>query len=84
MFERFRPKWLNRDIGLLVVQRGLRSLTQAYLIIILPIYLTRIGFSAVELGVLFKAWSPHSSPFSVDEGEAGLTCTNSPSRTWKI
>lgn len=49
------PAWLGRDLTLLFVQRGLRSLTQAYLIIIVPIYLARLGFSAIEIGFLFTA-----------------------------
>ena len=57
MFERLSPPWLNRDLRLLFVQRALRSLTQAYLIVIVPIYLARLGFSAVQLGLLFAAAS---------------------------
>lgn len=49
------PNWLRRDLVLLFVQRALRSLTQAYLIVIVPIYFARLGFSAVAIGVLFTA-----------------------------
>jgi len=49
------PAWIGRDLALLFTQRGLRSLTQAYLIIIVPIYLARLGFGAVEIGFLFTA-----------------------------
>ena len=33
------PPWLGRDLVLLFAQRGLRSLSQAYLNVIVPIYL---------------------------------------------
>ncbi|MCL5257286.1 MAG: MFS transporter [Chloroflexi bacterium] len=49
------PDWLGRDLTLLFAQRGLRSFTQAYLIIILPIYLARLNLSATQIGLLFTA-----------------------------
>jgi MFS family permease len=51
----WRPDWLNRDLLLLFGGRGLRSLVQAYLAIIVPIYLAQLGFDAVQLGILFTA-----------------------------
>ena len=49
------PAWLNRDLALLFAARVLRSITQAFLVIIVPIYLARLDFSAVRIGVLLTA-----------------------------
>lgn len=45
-------EWLNRDIALLTMSRVLRSFLVSYLLIIVPIYVARIGFDAVHLGYL--------------------------------
>src|SRR5579884_1051990 len=50
-----RPEWLNRDLTLLFGGRGLRSLTQAYLAVIVPLYLAHLGFSATQVGFIFTA-----------------------------
>ncbi len=50
-----RPLWLGRDLSLLLVLRGLRSLSQAYLNIIVPIYLARLAFGPVDIGIIFTA-----------------------------
>ncbi|MGH2457800.1 MAG: MFS transporter [Chloroflexota bacterium] len=52
-----RPVWLNRDLTLLFAGRGVRSLTQGYLAIIVPLYLATLGYSAVQLGLIFTASS---------------------------
>lgn len=52
---RWRPDWLGRDLALLFAGRGLRSLAQGYLAIIVPLYLARLGFDAEQLGVVFTA-----------------------------
>jgi len=44
--------WLNRSLVLLFAARVLRSITQAFLVVIVPIYLARLGFSAVQIGTL--------------------------------
>ena len=44
--------WLNRDLGWLFVLRILRSISQGYLGIILPLYLVLLGYNAVALGTL--------------------------------
>lgn len=44
--------WLNRDLGWLFVLRILRSISQGYLGIILPLYLAALGYNAVALGTL--------------------------------
>lgn len=49
------PAWLNRDLGLLFTGRGLRSLVQSFLVIIVPLYLARLGFDAIHIGLLFTA-----------------------------
>jgi len=40
---------------LLLLLRGLRSLSQAYLNIIVPIYLARLAFGPVDIGIIFTA-----------------------------
>ena len=52
-----RPAWLNRDLTLLFTARGLRSLTQGYLAVIVPLYLALLGYNAIQLGLLFTASS---------------------------
>jgi MFS family permease len=52
---RWRPDWLDHDLLLLLGGRALRSLAQGYLAIIVPLYLARLGYDAVHLGVLFTA-----------------------------
>ncbi|HEX6965836.1 MAG TPA: MFS transporter [Gemmatimonadaceae bacterium] len=47
------PPWLNRDLRLLVAGRGLRSISQSYLAVIVPLYLAHMGYSAVRIGVFF-------------------------------
>ncbi|HVA80828.1 MAG TPA: MFS transporter, partial [Candidatus Binataceae bacterium] len=44
--------WLNRDLAWLFLLRVLRSISQGYLGIILPLYLVRLGYGAVALGTL--------------------------------
>jgi MFS family permease len=44
--------WLNRDLMWLFVLRVLRSISQGYLGIIVPLYLVALGYGAEALGVL--------------------------------
>lgn len=62
------PRWLRRDLLLLLAARGLRSLSQAYLNIIVPIYLARLGFSAVDLGLLLSASAVSSALLTASVG----------------
>jgi len=48
----FGLNWLNRGLSWLFVLRVLRSLSQGYLGIILPLYLVMLGYNAVALGTL--------------------------------
>lgn len=52
-----RPAWLNRDLTLLFAARGLRSLSQGYLAVIVPLYLAVLGYNAIQLGLIFTASS---------------------------
>ena len=49
------PAWLGRDLRLIVAGRALRSVTLGYLNVIVPIYLARMGYSAVRVGAVFTA-----------------------------
>jgi MFS family permease len=53
--SRRKPDWLTRDIALLLSGRGLRSLSQGFLSVIVPIYLARSGYSATRVGIVFTA-----------------------------
>jgi MFS family permease len=44
--------WMNRDLFWLFVARALRSLTQGYMAVIIPLYLAVLGYGAVQLGIL--------------------------------
>jgi MFS family permease len=46
--------WIDHDLVCLFAGRLLRSFSQAYLVIIVPLYLARLGYDAVHLGVLFS------------------------------
>ncbi len=64
------PRWLNRDITLLIALQALYSLTVGYLPIVLPLYLLSIGYGAVELGFLLTAVSIAGALFAVASGVA--------------
>lgn len=49
------PGWLTRDIALLLAGRSLRSLSQGFLTIVVPVYLARSGYTAARVGVVFTA-----------------------------
>jgi MFS family permease len=46
-------KWLNHNLSLLMMSRFLRSVAQASLTILTPIYLSKLGFSGVQIGFAF-------------------------------
>lgn len=48
-----RPHWLNRNLACLFAGRALRSASQAYLVIVVPLYLAALGYNAVYLGAMF-------------------------------
>lgn len=50
-----RPDWLTRDIKLLLGGRGLRSLSQGFLGVTVPVYLARAGYGATRAGIVFTA-----------------------------
>src|SRR5690349_18630982 len=64
------PRWLNRDITLLIALQALYSLTVGYLPIIVPLYLVAIGFGAVELGFLMTSVAILGALFAVATGLA--------------
>jgi MFS family permease len=49
----WRPQWLNRNLICLFAGRGLRSATQAYLVIVVPLYLAALGYNAMHIGLMF-------------------------------
>ncbi len=61
----FKLNWLNRNLSLLMLGRFLRSMAQGFLIIIVAIYLSRIGFSAVQIGLIFTVTTIAGMLFSI-------------------
>jgi len=57
-------RWLNRDLFWLLLLRVLRSFAQGYLGIITPLYLALLGYTAVDLGVLFSVSAVASAVLS--------------------
>jgi len=47
-----RPEWYQGNIPWLLVTRGARSLSQAILVIIVPLYASAAGYSAAQIGLL--------------------------------
>lgn len=63
------PDWLrSRDLGLLLSARLLVSTGRALAGIVTPIYLSKIGFSGVELGVLFAVTAVASGLMTASVG----------------
>lgn len=51
------PNWLNPSLEWLFIVRILRSVSQGFLAIIVPLYLAVLGYDALHLGILFTAAS---------------------------
>ncbi len=51
------PGWLNPSLEWLFLVRILRSASQGFLAIIVPLYIALLGYDAVHLGILFTAAS---------------------------
>ena len=49
----WRPRWLNRNLVCLFAGRALRSATQAYLVVVVPLYLAQLGYDATHIGAMF-------------------------------
>lgn len=63
-----RPQWLSRDLLCLFAARALRSFAIGYLGIILPIYVTELGYDAVHLGMLFSISGFTSAAVAISVG----------------
>ena len=57
-----RPRTTRSDILLLYVARGVRGFGDGFAVIILPAYLTTIGFSPGQIGVVASALAASKSP----------------------
>ncbi|HVX39217.1 MAG TPA: MFS transporter, partial [Gemmatimonadaceae bacterium] len=55
MLDDMPQRWLTRDISLLLGGRALRSLSQGFLTILVPVYLARSGYSGGRVGLVFTA-----------------------------
>src|SRR5262249_8157624 len=63
-----RPTWLNRNLICLFAGRALRSASQAYLVIVVPLYLAAIGYDAVHLGTMFAIVAVSSAGLAAATG----------------
>ena len=61
----FGLAWLNRDLFWLFVLRVLRSISQGYLGLILPLYLVALGYGAMELGFLLAVGAVYAAAASM-------------------
>jgi len=61
----FGLAWLNRDLFWLFVLRVLRSISQGYLGLILPLYLVALGYGAMELGFLLAVGAVYAAVASM-------------------
>jgi hypothetical protein len=61
-------KILKRDVKILVFTRGIRSFSAAILTVSFTIYLSKLGASAVTLGLVFTGMSLFSAVRSFLEG----------------
>lgn len=64
----WRPHWLNRNLACLFAGRALRSASQAYLVIVVPLYLAALGYSGVHLGLMFAIVAGASAVLSALTG----------------
>jgi MFS family permease len=49
------PPGTTRDAGLILAARGIRAFTDGYVALLLPYYLTLLGYSALQVGVIATA-----------------------------
>ena len=55
--RRLLPSWLNPSLEWLFLVRIMRSVSQGFLAIIIPLYIAMLGYDALHLGILFTAAS---------------------------
>ncbi len=55
--RRLLPSWLNPSLEWLFLVRIMRSASQGFLAIIVPLYIAMLGYDALHLGILFTAAS---------------------------
>ncbi len=53
LWRRLWPAWMTRDVSLVIMARLSMSAMRALAGVVVPIYLALIGFSAIDLGLLF-------------------------------
>jgi len=58
-------KWVNRDGKIIILARGARAFAQGFFAVILAVYLSRIGFSLVQIGAFFSAGIAGSALFAL-------------------
>ncbi len=63
-----RPPWLGRDLEYLFAGRALRSLSQGYLAIVVPLFLVGLGYGPVQIGLVFTAGSVGSMALTAAVG----------------
>jgi MFS family permease len=66
--RQLQPEWMSDDVALLMVARATMSAGRALAGVIVPIYLAKIGFSSLKLGVLFAVVGLVSAVMSASIG----------------
>lgn len=66
--RQLQPEWMSADVSRLMVARATMSAGRSLAGIIVPIYLARVGFSSVRLGVLFAVVGIASALMSASVG----------------
>src|SRR5258705_11208062 len=49
------PPGASRDAGLILAARGVRAFTDGYVALLLPYYLTLLGYNALQVGIIATA-----------------------------
>lgn len=60
--------WRNRSLLFLTIGRSLRSFSQSYLAVMVPLYLTLRGASVTQVGLLVTAWAVGSAMLALVAG----------------
>ena len=47
--------WVSRDAWLIIIARAIRTFAQSYVAVLLALYLTELGFSLVQVGMVLSA-----------------------------
>ena len=64
LLDKLSPHWINRDGKLIMISRGVCTFAQSTIAVLLAIYLDKLGFSLVQIGVFLSAGVAGSAFFT--------------------